>query len=269
MHFICSRLIRRWLPVLVLATGVALTPMTVQAGINNPTGVFGTAAKITCSPNYGKAVCTLPAVVQIDTSLAIGGAAIGSFVFAAAGDASATNFQTSAGGSINFGSSRSRINSPSDGNIRLSNLANTDFTCLQLGGIASSFGAVCRNGAGVSIKGADNVANAPLTASTITLTGNNGVSCTGTAPVATGTGTPVVDTGSTNCSGTVVAGLTATSIVITFATFSPAISNPPVCSVNSYTQLVSFSYTISTTAITITQTATSSNIIGWNCRLRG
>lgn len=48
-------------------------------------------------------------------------------------------------------------------------------------------------------------------------------------------------------------------------TFSAAYSAIPVCVVNSATQLAAFSYTVSTTAIVVTQTATSSNLLRYIC----
>ena len=39
------------------AAFLALLAIPAQAGVNNPTGVFGTANQITCTPNYGRVVC--------------------------------------------------------------------------------------------------------------------------------------------------------------------------------------------------------------------
>lgn len=83
-----------------------------------------------------------------------------------------------------------------------------------------------------------------------------------TAPVPTGTGTPTIATGSTDWAGEVTAGATATSVIITF---NLTHANPPFCIVVPQTVLVAFSYTISTTAITITQTATSGDKIDYIC----
>jgi hypothetical protein len=84
---------------------------------------------------------------------------------------------------------------------------------------------------------------------------------TGT-PAPTGTGTPTIAASSTDTAGEVTAGASATSVVITFAT---AKTNAPFCTVTPQTQLASFAYTISTTAITITQPATSGNKIDYVC----
>lgn len=83
-------------------------------------------------------------------------------------------------------------------------------------------------------------------------------------PVVTGTGTPTIRAGSSNNAGAVTAGTSATSVVITFATNSPW-NGIPFCQVESLTQLAAFSYTVTNLAITITQTATSGNIIVYEC----
>lgn len=88
---------------------------------------------------------------------------------------------------------------------------------------------------------------------------------TGSAPVPTGTGTPTILAGSTDGAGEVTAGASATSVVITFAA---AKDSAPLCVVTSQTQLAAFAYTVSTTAITITQTATSGNKINYHCTQR-
>lgn len=85
---------------------------------------------------------------------------------------------------------------------------------------------------------------------------------TGAAPVPTGTGTPTIAAGSTDNAGEVTAGTSATSVVITFAA---AKTNAPFCLARSQAQVASFAYSISTTAITITQTATSANLIDYIC----
>lgn len=87
---------------------------------------------------------------------------------------------------------------------------------------------------------------------------------TGTAaPVATscGTGPAVVGTDS---SGKVTMGTASpTGCVITFAT---AFATAPNCVVTwAATPLASQSYAVSTSAITLTQTATSSNVAYWVC----
>lgn len=91
-------------------------------------------------------------------------------------------------------------------------------------------------------------------------TGNSSVP--GQLPAVTGTGSPTIVAGSTDRAGEVTAGSSATSVVITFAT---PYATAPVCNVDTQTQITSFAYAISTTAITVTQTATSANKIDYQC----
>jgi hypothetical protein len=85
---------------------------------------------------------------------------------------------------------------------------------------------------------------------------------TGVIPTVTGTGTPAITTGSTDSAGEVTAGASATSVVITFAA---AKTNAPFCTVTNQTPLASFAYAISTTAITVAQTANTGNKIDYIC----
>lgn len=91
---------------------------------------------------------------------------------------------------------------------------------------------------------------------------NTGITFFSTIPVVTGTGSPTIVTGSSDTAGEVTAGASATSVIISF---SATKTNAPFCVVTSQTQLAAFAYTISTTAITITQTATSGNKINYHC----
>ena len=88
------------------------------------------------------------------------------------------------------------------------------------------------------------------------------VTFTGTIPTISGTGTPTIRAGSTDTAGEVTSGTSATSVIITFSSTK---ANAPFCTVTPQTQLVAFSYTISTTAITITQTATTGEKIDYVC----
>ena len=93
--------------------------------------------------------------------------------------------------------------------------------------------------------------------------GTGNLFSTGPAPVlsACGGGSPAI-TGS-NLAGTVTTGTTATGCVITFST---TFTTAPTCVVSPASGvLASFSYTISATAITITQTSTSGNTITYIC----
>jgi hypothetical protein len=82
----------------------------------------------------------------------------------------------------------------------------------------------------------------------------------GTTPAVTGTGSPTIATGSTDTSGEVTGGTLATSIVITFAS---AKTNAPFCVVTSQTAAIT--YTISTTAITVTLAATTGEKVDYHC----
>lgn len=81
-------------------------------------------------------------------------------------------------------------------------------------------------------------------------------------PVITSCGTSPAVTGA-DMAGSVTVG-TASPTACTI-TFSAAFSATPFCVVGSNPQLAAFSWTISTTAIVVTQTATSSNKITWVC----
>lgn len=83
-----------------------------------------------------------------------------------------------------------------------------------------------------------------------------------TAPALTSCGTTPAITG-TDMAGTVTMGTTATGCVITF---NAAFSAAPVCTVTWIaTPLASQSYTTSTTAITLTQTSASNNVVKYIC----
>lgn len=89
-------------------------------------------------------------------------------------------------------SGASLLKNSSDGVIRLSNNAGTDFGRLQFGGTTSSFPAIARNGAAFQLRLADDSAYTNLTAATITatafsgpLTGNVVGNVTGNASTAT------------------------------------------------------------------------------------
>jgi hypothetical protein len=94
--------------------------------------------------------------------------------------------------------------------------------------------------------------------------GTGNLSSTGPAPVLSscGGGSPAI-TGS-NLAGTVTTGTTATGCVITFA--QGGFATAPSCVLSPASGvLASFSYTISTTAITVTQTSSSGNTITYVC----
>ena len=83
-----------------------------------------------------------------------------------------------------------------------------------------------------------------------------------TAPALTTCGTSPVIVGN-DMAGTVTTG-TATPTACT-VTFNTAKSVAPACAVTSQSQLASFAYTLSTTAIVIAQTGTNSNKFNYVC----
>lgn len=88
----------------------------------------------------------------------------------------------------------------------------------------------------------------------------------GTAPALTscGGGSPAIE--GSDMSGTVTMGTTATGCVITF---NAAYTNAPRCLVTwRATPLASQSYAVSNTAITLTQTSTSGNVVDYICTVR-
>jgi hypothetical protein len=94
--------------------------------------------------------------------------------------------------------------------------------------------------------------------------GHNAPPTGSTSPALTSCGTSPSDTG-TDGEGTVTMGTgSPTGCVITFV---KAFVTAPNCTVTwQATPLASQSYAVSATAITLTQTATSSNVANWVCR---
>lgn len=86
----------------------------------------------------------------------------------------------------------------------------------------------------------------------------------GDTPTLSSCGTsPTLATGSTDTAGTVTMGSTATGCVITFGT---AYTSAPNCSVTwRATPLASQAYTVSASAITLTQTSTTNNLVDYIC----
>lgn len=98
--------------------------------------------------------------------------------------------------------------------------------------------------------------------SRMAIAANGHVNFTGTAPALTSCGTSPAITGS-DVKGTVTMGTgSPTGCIITFAT---AYGTAPACTVSWRANLASMQYAISTAAITLTQTATSSNIVDYVC----
>lgn len=90
------------------------------------------------------------------------------------------------------------------------------------------------------------------------------VRSTGAPPVLSACGTtPTLGAGATDLAGTITTGTTSTGCVLTFAV---AYTIAPTCIVQWIaTPLASQSYVTSTTALTITQTSASNNVIKYIC----
>lgn len=86
---------------------------------------------------------------------------------------------------------------------------------------------------------------------------------TGTIPTVSSCGTtPSITTGSTDSSGEVTEGATATGCTITFSTSK---TNAPFCVVTFQTNLVTETYAVSTTTITLTNTSSSGTKVNYHC----
>jgi len=77
-----------------------------------------------------------------------------------------------AGNSLRFFTNRSRIFSPADSVLRLSNSGGTDFDRLQFGGTTSLFPALKRSSTTLQVRLSDDTAFAPLACGALTINGN-------------------------------------------------------------------------------------------------
>lgn len=145
--------------------------------------------------------------------------------------------------------------------------ATTLGSTLGVNGAATIGGALGVTGA-FGVTGVTTLGNSLTTTAGLTQFGSTApvhvASAQTTPPALTACGTAPSGTGSTDTAGTVSMGTgTPTGCVITFTT--PYISVPH-CSVTwRATPLASQSYTVSNVAITLTQTATDSNIVDYTC----
>jgi len=94
--------------------------------------------------------------------------AISCATFSCTGGTSTFNQIQIAAGNLLLWAGRSRISSPSDGVLLLTNAAAADFTRLQLGGTTSSFPSIKRNSAGLKFVLADDSASASVEALSFT-----------------------------------------------------------------------------------------------------
>jgi len=135
-------------------------PIT-YGGVTLSNSVTGTGSMVlSASPTL-----TTPALgVATATTLALGGATIGSDALGITGSVTASSsIRSAAAGELGF-VNRARIFSPADGIIQLGNWANADFTRLQFGGTTSSFPAIARSGQTLLVKLADDSDYATLRA---------------------------------------------------------------------------------------------------------
>lgn len=150
------------------------------AGLSNLHATLATAFQSAPTGSGVAVLATSPSLVTpalgvaTATSLAVGGATIGTHGLAVTGTANISG-ATTIGGSLILGTNGS-IAPQSDGVWALLNNAGSAFSRLQFGGTTSSFPAIKRSGTTLAIRAADESGDAPLTASTITALGGN-VTC--------------------------------------------------------------------------------------------
>lgn len=143
--------------------------------------------------------------------------------------------------------------------------SNTDPGANSIGATGSITAQVALNAGTVVSAGTAMIAGTSIAATTFVSVGTK-IRATGTAPALTSCGTSPAIVGS-DLAGEVTMGTgTPTGCIITFAA---AYSSAPFCTVAwQATPLASQSYAVSTTAITLTQTATSSNKANYTCVAR-
>lgn len=100
-------------------------------------------------------------------------------------------------------------------------------------------------------------------ATKMTIDNKGHIGFTNTAPTISSCGTSPSTARGTDTAGEVTEGTTATGCTITFA--NSGYTAAPYCVVGLQTQQVAFSYSISTTAITVTNTSASGDKINWVC----
>lgn len=135
-------------------SATVLAPRTVYAGTSfvGPVGTFTTSSSL---------------AVATGTSLALGGATIGSNALAVTGTV-AFSSTLNLNANVLFSPS-------SDGVLRLTNNAGTNFDRLQFGGATSAFPSIQRNGATFDLVKADNSDFAAMRMLTLTAQGSGGV----------------------------------------------------------------------------------------------
>jgi len=109
--------------------------------------------------------------IATGTSLALGGATIGTHALAVTGTVSASSNISLGADFFLYWSGRSALASPSNGVITISYTGSTDFSRLQFGGTTSSFPSIKRNATALNFRLADDSADAPITAGAATFSG--------------------------------------------------------------------------------------------------
>ena len=134
-------------------------------------------------------------------------------------------------------------------------------TCLKTNGTALGTAATANTGASGSAVPILNVANTWAAGALQSFAGH--VASSGAAPVLSSCGTSPAVTGDDKDAVVTMGTGTPTGCVITF---NAAYTSAPLCTVAwQATPLASQSYAVSNTAITLTQTATSSNKVNYHC----
>jgi hypothetical protein len=140
------------------------------------------------------------------TSLALGGATIGTDALGVTGTVTISGNETLGASAARFWSGRSQVTSPADGNILLQNNAGTGFTRLQLGGTTGSFPSIFRVGGNIQISAADGSGWAGVSAANFQVRPDTAVSPGGSlamvvafgsngGAIYTGSGAPTISVG--------------------------------------------------------------------------
>lgn len=194
---------------------------TGAAQFTNANNTFGGSVANSTS-NFGSGATTSPNVKAINigtngtsgstTNIAIGSAVVGAlggitfnqpitananYVAANGASIASASFVAAAAGSGFLWSGRSRVQSDSDGSIRLSNSTQTGFTSLLLGGTTASFPALFVSGTIIQARLADNSADAPFTAASVTSSGTLLVTGNAAASLSNSAFTGTIFTGGT------------------------------------------------------------------------